>query len=846
MSLLDCIETARADGEISDAEAARMRDKFKRYASDARKRGLPDAEADAQGARDAFGELEFEALERKRRMALQAAKQSEIAGHLKAWRNAKGEAEVGEAAILLLEHQGEANYSSVVGRRDAIIGLAHSELNAMLIKFRRDFKGGTSNKAELVDVVREGFGEATGSAEAKAFASAWHNVSETLRQAYNAAGGAVAKLEGWGFPQRHDASALRKVGLDDWIGYIMPKLDRDKTVNPLTGRPMGDAEMRVALTDAYETITTGGWADGEASATPQGLGALATRRADHRFLHFASAKDFMEYQAEFGGGDVFGAMMDHINGMARDIALMETLGPNPQATVTWLGAVIRQEESKAMLGREGALMVPRGKVGTAIGLDGAGKTKRLNDMYSHISGGAGAPLNETGAHSMAIVRNISTAAALGSALFSSFSDVGTNAMTRAWNGMPVMESVIDTVKLFRGQTAQGRQDAVAAGLIMNSALNIIDTGARQGMALMKARGISSLLADRVLAASMLNTWTVAGRHGFGMGMMREAAKYAHLPVEQLPKGFKNFVTRYGLDWDGLRAVEPWSENGAGFLRPVDVAKGNRELGLRWLEAINRETEWAVPEGTVRARSALIGDTRPGTWIGEGARSFAQFKTFSIGTVLTHGRRIFEEVVAGRGANALGYGAAYAISMTAFGALALQLKDVAKGRDPRPMTGEDAGKFLNAAIIQGGGFGILGDFLYSTAEENGSGPEAIIAGPAIGQISRVAGASIGQAIGFTERQRDNNGEMKDVKAGRKLVRAVKGLTPGANIWWARLAMDRLVFDEVQRLADPDAQDAFDRALQRQENDMNSGFWWAPGTRAPQRGFDASQALGESQP
>jgi hypothetical protein len=41
MSLFDCIETAPADGEISDAEAARMRDRFKRYKGDARRSGLP-------------------------------------------------------------------------------------------------------------------------------------------------------------------------------------------------------------------------------------------------------------------------------------------------------------------------------------------------------------------------------------------------------------------------------------------------------------------------------------------------------------------------------------------------------------------------------------------------------------------------------------------------------------------------------------------------------------------------------------------------------------------------------------------------------------------------------------
>ena len=51
----------------------------------------------------------------------------------------------------------------------------------------------------------------------------------------------------------------------------------------------------------------------------------------------------MEYQTRFGSPDPFKTMMEHINGMARDIALLKVLGPDPDATHTWLKQTVKKQ-----------------------------------------------------------------------------------------------------------------------------------------------------------------------------------------------------------------------------------------------------------------------------------------------------------------------------------------------------------------------------------------------------------------------------------------------------------------------------------------------------------------------
>jgi hypothetical protein len=51
-----------------------------------------------------------------------------------------------------------------------------------------------------------------------------------------------------------------------------------------------------------------------------------------------------------------------------------------------------------------------------------------------------------------------------------------------------------------------------------------------------------------------------------------------------------------------------------------------------------------------------------------------------------------------------------VATTVLGAVSLQLKNIAAGKDPEPMFGEHAAKFWANAAAQGGALGIFGDQL----------------------------------------------------------------------------------------------------------------------------------------
>jgi hypothetical protein len=68
-------------------------------------------------------------------------------------------------------------------------------------------------------------------------------------------------------------------------------------------------------------------------------------------------------------------------------------------------------------------------------------------------------------------------------------------------------------------------------------------------------------------------------------------------------------------------------------------------------------------------------------------------------------------------------------------------------------------------------------------------------------------------------------------GREAVRFANRYTP--DLWYTRLATDRLAWDTLQKMADPDYYEAFRRMEDRARKDQNIGFWWAPGRPEPSR-------------
>lgn len=823
MGIETCLTTLVEAKEISRAEADDLNTRYEQFRKARADSGSPAADAEAKA--DLSADLKAEALDRKRRFLLQTAADARIDADIDRYLTASGKKDKAEATIALLEHYGTAPYSSVEGRRKALIGADLAKLADLLAAFERDWKGATPNKARLSNIVREAFGEDTGDRAAKAFARAWLEVAEGERARFNRAGGTIGKLENWGLPQVHDRLALLNAGKDRWLASIGWRLDLDR-ISEVAGQRITRDEMTGILGDIWEDVVSDGWASRDISRVAYGKGALAKQRSEHRFLIFKSADDWMAYQADFGGGaDPFAAMMHHIGMMNRDIAAMEILGPNPDAQIQRLKNIVMKAAQEKKIGKGGD--IAKGWINRDPITRANQTAERLDQMWFAMRGGAGAPVSSGMAWAGATARGVITSSVMGKAVISAVTtDPMFGAAARHMAGLPALRSLSDTIG---AMGKDSRTEAVRMGLVLDSALHVFGTEARYAGAIGNAQ-LGNWLADRTLAWSGLNAWTQAGKHGFGMTMMMHLADQTARGWNAADPAFRRTFERYGFtadDWAKLAKVKRYRPDaGGGFLRPDEIAAVDERLAHRVLEVVLSETEYAVPSGTVRGRSYFIRRTRGGTADGEFWRSAAMYKSFSVTFALLYGSRLIRTAYERGAVSAAAYAGAILFTSSLGGAAAIWLKDVTAGRDPRPIgSGVDAAKFFGAAALQGGGLGIWGDFLFSDLNRYGGSFGKTLAGPMVERGSGILNLTLGNLVQI--------GMGEDTNFGREAVRFMSGNVPFANIWYARLGWERLFLDQVQHFVDPKANQAFKEAKRRWARDFGTDFWWSPGHATPDR-------------
>lgn len=520
-------------------------------------------------------------------------------------------------------------------------------------------------------------------------------------------------------------------------------------------------------------------------------------------------------------------MMAHIDGMARDIARMEILGPNDRATLRFLA----QTAEKAGVARD----VAAGG-GTKFQDRARGRIKLANDMFAAISGNANAPVNGRIARTFAGLRSFLTSAQLGAAAISALTDLSFQRIAARHAGLPQVETMGRLLKLLNPADAADRRLAVRLGLIAEHWSSVAMAHARY-VGEIQAPEIAARLSDFVLRISGLSPWTQAGRWAFGMEFLGHLADVRGRRFAALRPELRATLRRYGIGadaWEVIRATDPYDFEGAAFLRPDDVASRADlapqvadDLATRLLEMVQSETEFAVPSQSLRGRALMVSDLQPGTLQGELIRSFAMYKSFAISLVFTHIRRGLLQ----KGALAKGqYLLNLTISATLFGALALNLKEISKGRDPRPMTSPE---FWASAMLQGGGLGIFGDFVFADLNRFDRGLAETLAGPVIGFFNDVRRLTLGNLVQLPGDDPTN--------FGRELANFLRRYTPGGSVWYARLAYERMLLDELQRFADPQAGRKFRQLERRYRRDFGQRYFWKPGRSLPERPPDLSSAI-----
>lgn len=731
--------------------------------------------------------------------------------------------------------------ASVEGRYRAVRGKFDAMMADLIETFETKTGFDAPGRAHMDNVVREAFGEDTGDQAAKALAQAWGGTAETARHMFNAAGGGIGKLDGWGLPQMHDPVSVRRAGKDAWVAAITPLLDRTKMIDSVTKQPFTDKRLAAVLGDVWETIGSGG-ANKAAPGERIGKGALAAQRAEQRFLAFQSADAWMTYQRQFGEGDPFQAMMGHLDDMARDVAQMQILGPNPRHQFEWLAAFAKREAALEELnGVTGARDRAEGMVGEA------------ERMMAHFTGDLNMPVNTGLSNVGGGIRSTLTGTMLGSAVLGEIgSGVVFGRMARGFTGLSRNGDMGELVRLLADPAE--RAMARRTGFIIEQATDGFVRGSHDNLRLMtvgaKAEGKLNAFARRLPAATIrmqgLTGLVAARKRAFRFELMGALHDAKGKTLADLGRGdvreqaLGRWLDARGFteaDWTIMRAAPTFEPRpGATFLKPDEIA--HPELGLRLSEAIDMETRLVSPETTLEARSMFI-TQRPGTLWGEIQRSASMFKGFTATLTTLYAQEMALQARA-RGGNALanlaGMAAEAVIILTLGGAVTMQLREIAKGNDPKPM---DDAKFWGAALAQGGGLGIAGDFFYAAEARNGKTAPVAAYGPGGQLISDAWGLTGGNVLEVAGGLADGEGlgeAVSGARPGREVARFVGNYNALSSLWWSRAAFSRLVTDNLQRALDPEAEDAFRRRARRMEKETGQGQWWPQGSNAPERAPD----------
>ncbi|MDP8609667.1 hypothetical protein QZP96_09350 [Serratia marcescens] len=315
-------------------------------------RNLSEAERMQRAGQMAADELQREAALKKRRVALTIAARQRLDNYINSYQGKDGKLEALNRTIAF-HADGKANFLSVESRTKATRDYALSQLEELFEAIDPRFFQLFEDNQGVRDLVYEMRGQETGNQRAKKGAEAWRRVAELLRQRFNDAGGDVGFLEDWGLPQHHSMEKVGKASQDEWVGFVVGKLDRNKYVKE-NGEMMNDAELAAFLGDAYKTIATGGMN----KLGDSGLrisGARANRGSAERQIHFRDAETYLEYQQRFGEKSMWDILVNHIDGVSKDIALVETYGPNPDHVFRSLLDQLTSETAKANPQRSGRI-----------------------------------------------------------------------------------------------------------------------------------------------------------------------------------------------------------------------------------------------------------------------------------------------------------------------------------------------------------------------------------------------------------------------------------------------------------------------------------------------------------
>jgi len=173
-------------------------------------------------------------------------------------------------------------------------------------------------------------------------------------------------------------------------------------------------------------------------------------------------------------------------------------------------------------------------------------------------------------------------------------------------------------------------------------------------------------------------------------------------------------------------------------------------------------------------------------------------------------------------------------MTIAGAMLMQTREMLAGKDPLKMVHDgvlDVGAFWLQAFIAGGGAGIYGDFIREAFTGRVDRLLTGAAGPTIGPLLEMGLVDPLHQAGRAMQGKETNLLLEEAKN-------LKGFVPFGNVWYAKAALDHLIFQQVAEALSPGYLASIRSRTMRERG---QAWWWAPGELTPERAPDLGAAL-----
>ncbi|MGS3203687.1 hypothetical protein AB2861_14555 [Escherichia coli] len=729
----------------------------------------------------------------------------------------------------------------LVGRNDARTG-ARRSVSSEVAQLRGKYHSGInydfdraglvqfiasgSNDREIADAMwRIGRGQSTDGMTKQSVSAAqiimkWQ---ETARIDENRAGAWIRKEPGYIVRQSHDIMKIRAAGYEAWRNAILPRLD-ERTFD-------GVADREQFMRNIYNGLASGvhltsekpDWMNGF-----KGSANAAKRASQERILHFKDGISWHEYNQQFGTGSLREALFGGLNSAARTTGMMRVLGTNPQNMFKYLTDAIAEDISKS--GRPAALA------------DYMTKVRRINrTVMPQVDGSLNIPGSVGWANASAAVRGWLRMSQLGGAVISSFNDVPIAATEMRYQGQNFMQALLGAMRgrFTRYNSAEQKEILSSIGVYSDSMTQEIIRRISGDDTLNGKLGRAQQLFFKY---NLMNFWTESGRNSNAMMITNWLAKNADQSHARLPEDLRRVLDLHGIgerEWEIFRNMDMADSEGRKFMTTSGIRGVPDEVIAGYVESKGiKPTQRAIADARDQLEGQLRGyildrlniamsepgdrtqafmkmGTVPGTVAGEAIRFAGQYKSFTASFMQNVlGREVFGRgyIPAGLGesktgslTNALlrnGKGAFLGAAnlfvwATMFGYISMQSKLMLKGQTPRPA---DAKTFL-AAASQGGGLGILGDFMFGEVNRMGAGPVTSLMGPAASNADSI--------ITLLQQTTRGDADLGD------WYRTALDNTPFLNVFWLRTAMNGLILNRIQDALDPGSLERYQRRVEREQ-------------------------------